>query len=357
LLREFRESDSLAYEALPVSRNEISVQVAFREPPSEEVLSELGKRFGVEVRPFLARPSNIEAARNWAYPRLVLPRSGPVADVAPFRQAARLNPAEWLELLQVHQSTGQSVPDLLVDQGRLTGQAARDIWAQGLGVPAVGGDGVELDRPAHARLPAPLWWFHRLLPVEGNRLLVTGVVHPQLEALLAEQGNGRRARVAELPSRFEWFAKNQGVQIDPEMLLLRHLAGQGHLTEEDMGNIEAMQALIADPVAKWLLMQRLVDERTLHRAFLEASGLPIAGRLQEEEFGRLNSVLPPGFAVEHGCYCLEEGGGHLRSGLAQMPSARVIRRVQERLMGYGRFFQARTLADAAGLSGWVERRR
>jgi hypothetical protein len=124
-----------------------------------------------------------------------------------------------------------------------------------------------------------------------------------------------------------------------------------------MGNIEAMQALIADPVAKWLLMQRLVDERTLHRAFLEASGLPIAGRLQEEEFGRLNSVLPPGFAVEHGCYCLEEGGGHLRIGLAQMPSARVIRRVQERLMGYGLFFQALTLDDAAVLKGLVERRK
>jgi hypothetical protein len=163
--------------------------------------------------------------------------------------------------------------------------------------------------------------------------------------------------VAELPSRFEWFAKNQSVQIDPEMLLLRHLAGQGHLTEEDMANIEAMQALIADPVAKWLLMQRLVDERTLHRAFLEASGLPIAGRLQEEEFGLLNSVLPPGFSVEHGCYCLEAGGGHLRIGLAQMPSARVIRRVQERLMGYGLFFQALTLDDAAVLKGLVERRK
>jgi hypothetical protein len=106
---------------------------------------------------------------------------------------------------------------------------------------------------------------------------------------------------------------------------------------------------LADPIPKWLLLQKLVTEEQLHQAFLAVANLPVAEAWQEAEVKRLLPILPPGFAVENHCYPLQETNGNLRIGLAQMPSEQVLREIYDRLAGYPICFQALSLADAAKL--------
>ena len=77
--------------------------------------------------------------------------------------------------------------------------------------------------------------------------------------------------------------------------------------------------------------------------------LPPANPWRPEEAKRLSTVLAPGFAEETGCYCLEESGGAVRLGLAQMPSFAALREIHERLAGYAIFFQALSYEDLRAL--------
>jgi len=87
----------------------------------------------------------------------------------------------------------------------------------------------------------------------------------------------------------------------------------------------------------------------LHQTFLDICYLPMAGPWRPEEVTRLAPVLPPGFAAETGCYCLEQTPEGIRVGLTQMPSAKALREIHDRLSGHALFFQAVSYTDAAAL--------
>jgi hypothetical protein len=84
----------------------------------------------------------------------------------------------------------------------------------------------------------------------------------------------------------------------------------------------------------------------LHEIFLEISYLTPATPWKPEEVQRLRPALPPGFAEENGCWCLEETKGAIRIGLAQLPSAQALQALHHRLSGYPLYFEALTYADS-----------
>jgi hypothetical protein len=157
------------------------------------------------------------------------------------------------------------------------------------------------------------------------------------------------AFVAELPRKLELAAKNSGMDFDPEELLVDSLGDKGILKAEDLARIKTTRGLLTDPITKWLLLQKLVTEEQLNKTFLEVCYLPRATESKAEEVKRLAPVLPPGFAEETGCYCLEESGANVRLGLAQMPSAGTVRQVYDRLAGCSVFFQSLTCEQARQL--------
>jgi len=126
----------------------------------------------------------------------------------------------------------------------------------------------------------------------------------------------------------------------------RILAGRGILKREDVPSITAMRELISDPVPNWLLLQKMVTEEDLHETFLQISHLPRVHEWDAMEVIRLAAVLPPRFALENGCFALRETDGGLVIGLAQMPSAKVLREIHDRLTGYPIFFQSLHYNDA-----------
>jgi hypothetical protein len=155
--------------------------------------------------------------------------------------------------------------------------------------------------------------------------------------------------VAELPGKFDLAARNLGVEVDPDQLLLDRLVARGALPREQMPRLQSMRSLITDAVRQWLVLQRLVTEEQVHEAFLDICRLPAAGQWRAEEVRRLAPVLPPGFTEENGCYLLEESPAGLRVGLAQLPSASALRKLHDRLSGYALFFQALSYEEVKAL--------
>ena len=121
------------------------------------------------------------------------------------------------------------------------------------------------------------------------------------------------------------------------------------LKHEDVPSIASMRELISDPVPKWLLLQNMVTEEQLHETFLQISHLPRAYDWDPSEVQRLAPVLQPRFTLDHGCFALREVDGGLVIGLAQMPSARTLHEISDRLSGYPIFFQSLAYQDACQL--------
>jgi len=112
------------------------------------------------------------------------------------------------------------------------------------------------------------------------------------------------------------------------------------LSADDIARARAARALVTDPIPNWLLLQKLVTEEQLNEAFREICYLPRADEWRPEEVRRLAPILPPGFAEEHGCYCLEESGAGVRLGLSQLPTPQTVRELYDRLSGCSLFFQS-----------------
>jgi hypothetical protein len=300
---------------------------------------------GLSVQPFLARPSNLAFSRNLAYPRLVLPPTGLPIQVERFRQAARVEPKIFQEALSSQQATGQSLPDVLVASGVLAEAEARRIWAASLEYPPIDLKDFGLNQDLYFKVGPSFWWLHRMLPVTTVTVATAARAHPQMLEWLAGKMGAKPVLMAELPAKLELAARNLGVSIDPDQILLDCLAAKGLLKQADLPNLKSMRELIADPLPTWLLLQKKVTQEQLHQTFLEICYLPPAGPWMPEEVKRLAPVLPPGFAGETGCFCLQETGGALRLGLTQMPSPKALRDIHQRLAGYPIFFQALNYSD------------
>jgi hypothetical protein len=110
--------------------------------------------------------------------------------------------------------------------------------------------------------------------------------------------------------------------------------------------LKAARGVIADPIHKLLLLQKKVTEEQLHQTFLEICYLPVARSWTADEIRRVTPLFAPGFAIENGCYCLQETDSAICIGLSQMPSVNVLRDIRERLDGHPIFFQALSHTDA-----------
>jgi adsorption protein B len=350
LLGRFPESQSLALQSLPVAQPEHHIDVAFREPPATEVQARLTGQLGGPVAPFLAQPSNIGYARDRAYPRLVLPATRLAASTEVFRQAAGVDPRAFLEALSSQHATRRSLPEVMIDMGLLAEPAARQLWANALNCPAARLDTLQLNQEFYFRIGPSFWWLHRMLPLAGNVIATAGPPHPDLAAWLEEKLRAKPEFVADLPGKLELTARNAGVELDPEQVLLDSLAGKGILSRDELPNLKAMRSLVADPLPKWLLLQKKVTYEQLHQTFLETCYLPLARQWSPEEVTRLLPILPPGFGEEYACYPLKATRENITIGLTQLPAARTLREIYDRLFGYPLFFQAVTYADARQLS-------
>lgn len=346
-LRRLPEARSLELNALPVEAGDEGLAMAFLEPPSAGQLEQASREVGGPVAPVLARPSNLAFARTRAYPRLVLPASRLETAMERFRQASGLEPAAFLETLSSRHPAWLTLPDLLVDLGRLPEPDARRLWAEALGLPPLNLRDFAPHQELYFRIGPSFWWLHRLLPITPMTVASAQPVHPRLAAWLTERMGAKPNFVAELPARLEMAARNHGADLDPDQVLLDCLAAKGVLSTEELARVEASRELVADPLPRWLLLQRRVTVEQLHQVFLETCYLPPAEAWQPEEVRRLSGVLPPGFGEEHGCYCLEESGGALRLGLTQMPARRALAELYDRLAGYPLCFQALS-HEAAG---------
>jgi bacteriophage N4 adsorption protein B len=351
LLRQFPEQRSLDLHAVPAEMREGSATIAFREPPDKDAVDRLARQLDMRIRPVLARPSNLEFTRDVAYPRLALPPSRLAANLERFRQAARLQPANFLELLSNKHASTRSLPDVLIDSGALNEADARRLWAETIGCPPLDVREFPFNQEIYFRIGPSFWWLHRMLPITPISLATSAPPHPQLALWLSQQLRATPNFIAELPSKLEFAQQRRGMDIDPDQVLLDYLTARGLVKREEAAQIKATREVIADPLPRWLLLQRTLSAEQLHRAFLDICYLPPATPWTTEEIRRLQPVLPPGFAEEHGCYCLEEAQGAIRMGLAQMPSKAVLNQIYDRLAGYPLFFQALSYAEAFELRG------
>lgn len=349
LLRKFPEKQSLELEAMPIALRENHVLMVFREAPAKEQLEKLHQQFGLTIQPFLARPSNIIFCRDRGYPRLVLPESSLATYVDRFRQAAGVETTAFLEMLGSQHLSRRSLPDVMIDRGMLSEPDARRLWAETLGLPAANLADLTLNQERYFRVGPSFWWLHRMMPINGERIATAIPVHRQLTEWMVTKLGSPSNYVAELPSKIELGLRNRGVDIDPDQILLDCLAAKGILKKDDLPDLKSMRELITDPLPKWLLLQKKATEAQLHQTFVEICYLPPATAWNVEEIKRLWLVLPPGFADETRCYCLEETRRVIRLGLAQMPSTKALREIHDRLSGYALFFQALSYEDARNL--------
>jgi bacteriophage N4 adsorption protein B len=349
LLRRFPEKQSLELQAIPVEISAGHLVMAFREPPAPGQLEWLGRQIGVVVQPLLARPSSIAFARNRAYPRLVLAPSPVIAWSRRFQQAAGVESGVLLEALSSQYATHRSLPDMMVDMGMLSDAQARRVWAESLDCLPSEGEELSLNQELYHDIGSVFWWLHRMLPV-GPRVICTGATpHPEAIDWLATRTQVRPEFVADLPSRIELAATRLGVNIDPDQVFYHYLYAKGILRREDLPDLATLRSIIAEPLPKWLQMQKLLTEEQLYPIFLEISRLPAATGWTPDEVVRLLPVLPSGFPAESGCYCLEATERGVRLGLAQLPSAHTLREIHDRLAGYPVFFQALSYPDAIQL--------
>lgn len=349
LLRKWPEQQSLDYHAIPIQQRDGSITMAFREPPSADQLQSLARHLGGRVEPVLAPPSNINFARDRAYPRLVLPPSRVATNLERFRQATRLQQAAFLEAISSKYPARLSLPDVLADSGVLREADARRLWAETIGCPPLDVREFTFNQDLYFRIGPTFWWLHRMLPITEVSLAVATPPHPQLAVWLSEKLRATPNFVAELPSKIELASQRRGMQLDPDQVLLDYLAGKGSIKREEVAQIKATRQLIADPLPRWMLLQRMLTAEQLHHAFIDISYLPPAAPWRAEEVTRLRPVLPPGFAEENGCFCLEEAQGAIRIGLGQLPSQRALLELYDRLAGYPIFFQALSFRDFVSL--------
>jgi adsorption protein B len=351
LLRRLPEQESIRLQAVPVEQREGGVTIAFCEPPAPEQLERLTRQFNASVRPVLARPSNLESVRDVAYPRLVLPPSRIAARLDRFRQAARLEPAAFLDLLSTQHAARHSLPDVLADTGVLPEAEARRLWAETIGCPPLDTREFLFNQDLYFRIGPTFWWLHRMLPITQITVATSAPPHPQLALWLSTKLASAAGAtplpnfIAELPSKLESAQQRRGMTIDPDQVLLDYLTGRGLIKHEEATQIKAARQIIAEPLPRWLQFQRTLSAEQLHQAFLDICYLPPATPWNRDDVGRLHLVLPPGFAEENGCYCLEAQGA-VRLGLTQLPSRTALAHIYHRLAGYPIFFQALSYREA-----------
>ena len=342
LLQRFPDSSAFAAAVVPLGEEGGRIQLAFREPPTPAQLGGLREQLGAPIAPVLARPSTIAYVRNRAYPRLVLADSPVINLPAKFRGAGTLDAVVFLDALSSQQAGRHGLADIVVDMALMSEREARRLWAEVLGYPACPFGQLHLNEQLYYRVGPFFWWLHRLLPVQDGRLAAAAATHPKLVEWLAAAMETQPAFVAELPRKLELAARQSGMDLDPEQLLMDALCDRGILRPEQLARARATRSLITDPISKWLLLQKLVTEEQLNQAFREMCYLPAATQWRPEEVQRLAPLLPPGFASETGCYCLEESQAAVRLGLAQLPAAETVRQIYDRLAGCSLFFQALT---------------
>jgi hypothetical protein len=356
LFQGFKEAQALELNAVPVAEEtDGTVTVALREPPAPGQLDNWKRYFnGRNIRAVLARPANLELARARIYPKLVLPPSNYARTVSQFQQAARLETSDFLETLINQFAVRRSLPDVLIDRGLMDEAAARRLWAETLGCPPWDTKEFTLDRESYRKFGPSYWWLHRMLPAGNHKVLTAAVPHPQTAAWLSAKLAGKPALLAELPDKLELAARVSAIVVDPDQMLINQLIADDTLNKNAAPDVRELRTLIADPIPRWLLLQKVVTEEQLHKAFLQIANLPVAEPWQAEEARRLLPILPPGFCVANGCYPLEEKNGAVRLGLSQLPSPRILADIYARLGGYALCFQALNLPDVAKLRQLAE---
>ena len=340
ILRRFPEAESEALAAIPIAEQGGRLLMGFREPPAATDIRRLSEQLRLPIDPVLAQPSNIAFSRHRAYPRLVLEAVRQINLPEHFRRSTALGPLVFLEALSSQHANRHSLPDVMVDMGLIGEPEARRLWAANLGCPPSGLFRIQLNRDLYLKAGPVFWWLHRMLPVQEDTVLTAARPHPQLIDWLGELMGTRPVFAAELPRKMELLGRVHAAQVDPDRMLLDALMERGLLHDSDLPRIDAARSLLTDPLSKWLLLQRLVSEEELHRAFLEMSRLPVAAAWDEQETERLRPALPPGFSEEAGCFCLNESAGAVRLGLAQLPSPMTLHTIHDRLIGCSLFFQA-----------------
>jgi len=344
----FSEEQSNEWGALPLERTEASLVAGFREPPTPAQVRDLARQLAVPVQPVLVRPSALSFARDAAYPRLALPMPESVAWTDRIRQSAGISSSDFESCLLDQQANRRNLVEILCDRSLIPGERGREIWADCLALPPATSEGHALDRESFYKVGPFFWWLHHLLPLEGGTILAAAKPHPHMIVWLETQLGRSLTFQAVLPSRLEILARQKGAEVDPDAMLLEFLAQRQLLPEDALQQLRRTRTVVTDSLHRWLLLDGRLSRQQLHQAFLELVGLPLAESRSPEFRRQYDTVLPPGFAREHGCLCLSHRDG-LRIGLTQIPSRTTVRRLYERLEGYPLWFLALTWDDARSL--------
>ena len=348
ILNLFSEAQSNEWGALPLERNDMNVVAGFREPPTPAQVRDLSRQLAAPVQPVLVLPSGLSFARDHAYPRLALPPPDTLEWTERIRAHAGVVPAQFDACLADQQVNRRNLVDILCDRALVPHDRGRQIWAECLALPPSTSGGDAFDRDAFYACGPFFWWLHRLLPMNNGVILAATKPHPHMAVWLESQMKRSLEFQAVLPSRLEEMARQQGAEVDPDPMLLEFLGQRRLLPEEALQELRRTRSVIADSLHRWLLVEGRVPRQTLHQVFLEMIGLVVAESRRPEYARQFDAVLPPGFAREHGCVCLNHRDG-LRIGLSQVPSRATVRRLYERLEGYPIWFQALSWEDARDL--------
>jgi len=353
VLEQFSETESLRLEALPMAELERRVQMAFREPPAATQLAEVSRTLRQAVQPFLALPSNIAYARHRSYPRRVLPPSRMAQFTERFKEAAGASASGFAQAVREQERTGQVLPDVLLERGLIAAVDARKLWAECLHCAAFERPELTIHKEAFYKVGPCYWWLHRMLPVEWDLVVTAAPPNPQAQQWVARKTGVTARFVAELPRRLGLAAQRLEATFDPDQVLLDSLVGKNLVRRDQLPAIDATRKLTSDPIAKTLLLQRIVTPEQLHETFLEICPIPPAQPIDLAEVSKLAPLLPPGAAVENRCFALAANRDQIVIGLGQIPSKEFLRLLYTRLAGYALAFEALSFMDASNCAAAV----
>ena len=327
LLDLMPEQEAIANALVPVNEREDGhIEVAFTEPPSQQLRQSLEARYGRPLSACLITPTNFRILRERLYSRRAMPRYR--RDLS--SELAERNASHWREAREIQFRTGRRVSDVLVNLGHVGADTIRNLWAEVYDAePCLIAD-EKLDREALEQLGPLFCDLHRIAPLEGRKLVFQDCIHPAAFAEIEARLGWRPKLVVDCALPVRNFLRGVFGGIRPEQMLIEQMLADGTLSSSDAGDLASLKTLLRTPAHS--LMERLgmADRTAIAHAFATISRLPAVA----DDFSApvAPGILRPDFEEVSGARILEARDGLVTIGLRNLLAAEDFSEICTRLL-------------------------
>lgn len=312
LLDVVPERRSIEEGLFPVARlGDGRVEVAFLEPPAIALCESLEEAFSAPVAPVLITPTNLRILRERAYSTRAVPRYRAAVSMR-YRD---IDPAKRREVLDIQFRTGRRFSDLIVNLGYATRETCRATWCEIYGAEPCAVEEEMVDRAAMSAIGPVYCGLHRLVPLEGNRLIFQDVLHPEVLSEIESRTGWRPRLVTDVASPLRNFLRRALGDVDLDELLVEGMVGDGSLDREQANELSVLRKMLKDPAHDLILNLGMAGEEAIHATFARITRLPAAEEPADGDC--IEGVLSPEFEDATGSKILEAADGRVTIGLSR----------------------------------------